>query len=340
MNAQSFDNLFVLELANNHLGPRRPRAEGHAATSPGSCASTTCGRQSNYQFRGAWSTTSTRSGDTESGIRYIKKTLDTQAEARTSCAQLARERSARAAASPCATPFDESVGRQRASSWASRSSRSPAPTSTTGSSSSGIAKTQQARYLFDRRVVAEGCVDQYIVTFFERPSDPAGDQPLRIDLPQRGLRSGAQPDRLPQGGLPKTHCIGFSTHEYHDWTSSIGMAAYAKGARTLKHHIDIESDGIPVSPYCTLPQQCERVVQGLPQGARDLRWAPRPEASRPPGEERSRYLDSLVRGVYARKDLSAGQELKEEGRLLGHPAPEGPALGAGVHCAARSCRPA
>ena len=35
------------------------------------------------------------------------------------------------------------------------------------------------------------------------------------------------------------------------------MIAYAKGARTFERHIDIDADGIPVSPYCTLPEQVD-----------------------------------------------------------------------------------
>ena len=52
------------------------------------------------------------------------------------------------------------------------------------------------------------------------------------------------------------HIIGFSTHEYHDWTSSM-LIAYAKGARTFERHIDIDKDGIPVSKYCSLPHQID-----------------------------------------------------------------------------------
>ena len=58
--------------------------------------------------------------------------------------------------------------------------------------------------------------------------------------------------------------IGFSTHEYHDWSSSI-MMAYAKGARTFERHVDIEADGIPVSPYCSLPHQIDEWFR-IPEG--------------------------------------------------------------------------
>ena len=46
-----------------------------------------------------------------------------------------------------------------------------------------------------------------------------------------------------------SHVIGFSTHEYHDWQSSM-LIAYAKGARTFERHVDINSDGNKVSQYC------------------------------------------------------------------------------------------
>ena len=42
--------------------------------------------------------------------------------------------------------------------------------------------------------------------------------------------------------------IGFSTHEYTDWSSSMHIS-YAKGARTWERHIDIEFEDIKVSKY-------------------------------------------------------------------------------------------
>ena len=40
--------------------------------------------------------------------------------------------------------------------------------------------------------------------------------------------------------------IGFSSHEYNSWDYSM-MIAYAKGARTFERHIDIDFENIPVS---------------------------------------------------------------------------------------------
>ena len=69
------------------------------------------------------------------------------------------------------------------------------------------------------------------------------------------------------------HIIGLSTHEYHDWTTSIAIA-YAKGARTFERHIDIDEDGVTVSPYCS---RCpSRSTPGSRPGRRPRRCAGRP----------------------------------------------------------------
>lgn len=46
--------------------------------------------------------------------------------------------------------------------------------------------------------------------------------------------------------------IGFSTHEYNDNIEYAIMMAYAKGARTFERHIDIDNPDKGVSPYCSL----------------------------------------------------------------------------------------
>ena len=45
--------------------------------------------------------------------------------------------------------------------------------------------------------------------------------------------------------------IGFSSHEYHDWSSSMLMS-YAKGARSWERHIDIEWPDHKVQKYCSI----------------------------------------------------------------------------------------
>lgn len=105
------------------------------------------------------------------------------------------------------------------------------------------------------------------------------------------------------------HVIGFSTHEYTSWDASMYMS-YAKGARSWERHIDIDDAGAPVSKYCSLPEQIDawfaayhkaRAMSGGPAAHR--RALPRQEVD---------YLDALVRGVYARRPLPAGHRITAE----------------------------
>jgi sialic acid synthase SpsE len=102
------------------------------------------------------------------------------------------------------------------------------------------------------------------------------------------------------------HVIGFSTHEYGDWHSSI-LISYAKGARTWERHIDIEEDGIPVSPYCSLPHQIDAWFKAYHKAVEMC--GGESTTKRVPKRKEVEYLDGLVRGVYAKRDLPAGYEI-------------------------------
>lgn len=110
--------------------------------------------------------------------------------------------------------------------------------------------------------------------------------------------------------------IGYSCHEYHDWTSSM-MIAYAKGARTFERHIDHNDDNFEISKYSSLPHQIDtwfkswHKVREMCGGSTDHR---RNFLAR-----EIEYLDSYVRGVYAKRDLSAGQILTEDDVYLAIP---------------------
>jgi N-acetylneuraminate synthase len=116
------------------------------------------------------------------------------------------------------------------------------------------------------------------------------------------------------------HTIGFSTHEYHDWTSSIKMA-YAKGARTFERHIDIELDGIAVSPYCSLPHQIDQWFKAFKK-AKEMCGTSGFQRRAIPEKERQ-YLDGLARGVYAKTDLSQGRAICDEDVYLAIPLQKG-----------------
>jgi N-acetylneuraminate synthase len=116
------------------------------------------------------------------------------------------------------------------------------------------------------------------------------------------------------------HTVGFSTHEHSDWTSSI-LIAYAKGARTFERHIDVEADGIPVSPYCSTPEQTDTWFKAFHK-AKEMCGAPGTQKRMPPQEEIA-YLDALVRGVYAIRDLPEGHILSGEDVYLAVPLLQG-----------------
>ncbi len=97
--------------------------------------------------------------------------------------------------------------------------------------------------------------------------------------------------------------IGFSTHEYKDWSSSM-LISYAKGARLWERHVDIDADGMGVSAYCSLPHQVDawfkafKKVQEMCGGSGEIK--------RLPSRREVEYLDALVRGVYAKRALPKG----------------------------------
>jgi N-acetylneuraminate synthase len=100
--------------------------------------------------------------------------------------------------------------------------------------------------------------------------------------------------------------IGLSTHECTSWDASM-LIAYAKGARMYERHIDIASDGVEVSPYCSLPQQIDTWFKTFNK-AKEMCGFPSFERRRIPRKE-IEYLDQLVRGVYAKRDLPKGHVL-------------------------------
>jgi N-acetylneuraminate synthase len=105
------------------------------------------------------------------------------------------------------------------------------------------------------------------------------------------------------------HVIGLSTHEHADWQASM-LVAYAKGARTFERHIDIDADGVKVSPYCSLPEQADKWFKAFNR-ARNMCGGSPDQKRRPPDKE-IEYLDALVRGVYAKRDLPEGYVINHE----------------------------
>lgn len=102
-----------------------------------------------------------------------------------------------------------------------------------------------------------------------------------------------------------SHVIGFSSHEYHDWHSSM-LISYALGARTWERHIDIQYQDVPVSSYCSLPHQVDEWFKAFHKAGEMLGHSS--ESRRVIPKEETQYLDALVRGIYTRRDLPEGYE--------------------------------
>ncbi len=106
--------------------------------------------------------------------------------------------------------------------------------------------------------------------------------------------------------------IGFSSHEYSDWHSSM-LISYAKGARTWERHVDIENEEKGVSKYCSLPHQIDEWFSAFKK-AQEMCQGPTDSRRNIPKAERE-YLDALVRGVCAKKDIDSGYIFSKESFL-------------------------
>ena len=297
-----FENLFVLEMANNHWGSvdrglKIIRDHGTIARFNNVKAAI------KLQFR-----------DVEEFIhpdfkgsgemRYIKKTEDTKLSKADFTKLLEEIRNV--GCIPMATPFDEAsvdlcvefdlpiikVASSDMNDWVLLEkialTRKPVIVSTGGASEKDL---DDVVHFFEKRDISlalNHCVSLY----------PSEDSELELDQIDYLKR------RYPN------HIIGLSTHEFHDWKSSM-MISYGKGARSWERHIDIEHEGVPVSSYCSLPQQCDEWFKAFHKSAEMC--GGRSESKRIISRREIEYLDALVRGAYARRDLDAGYVLTKEG---------------------------
>ena len=293
INRDIFEELFVLELANNHWGSLE-RGKRIVADFAKVVRYNNVRSAIKLQLRDV--DTFIHDGHRHrTDVRYIKKTLDTRM-AHSDLAELS-EFIRRSGCIPMATPFDEAsvdrcvdldipLSEELASSdindWVLikkiASTKKPVIASTGGSSLKDV--DDLVTFFENRRIplALNHCVSLY-------PSEDFELELNQIDF----LR-----DRYPGT------TIGFSTHEYHDWSSSI-MMAYAKGARTFERHVDIEADGIPVSPYCSLPHQIDEWFQAIPEGQGDV-WRTRNQQANHRRSERPTtwmawYGESTQRGI-------------------------------------------
>lgn len=312
INRNFFEELFVLELANNHWG-RVQRG-----------LKIIDGFSKIVRFNNVRATIKLQFRDVDNfihhefkerqDIRYIKKTIDTQ---------LSREELTtlvhaitKAGCIPSATPFDEAsvdlceeldlplikLASSDINDWflIERIAKTKKPV-IASSGGSSLKDTDDLVTFFANRnipLALNHCVSLY-------PTEDRDLELNQIDF----LR-----DRYPD------NTIGLSTHEYRDWETSMAIA-YAKGARTFERHIDIEADGVPVAPYCSQPHHADVWFKAF-RKAKRMCGSPGTMKRRCELDE-VKYLDALVRGVYARRDLKQGQAIKEADVYLAIPLQKG-----------------
>jgi N-acetylneuraminate synthase len=312
MDNDIFDELFVLEMANNHWGDVERGLKiikdfGKIVRYNGVRAAI------KLQFRDVDSFIHRDFRD-RTDVRYIKKTIDTQlrkdelatlmeAVRRTNCVRMA-------------TPFDEAsvdlcvelgvqiikLASSDVNDWVLiekvATAKKPVIASTGGSSLKDI---DDLVTFFENRnipLAINHCVSLY-------PSEENELQLNQIDF----LRQ-----RYPN------HTIGWSTHEHRDPTASL-MIAYAKGARTFERHIDLHTPDHPITPYCATPEGIDTWFQAF-RRAKAMCGLPG-SVKAEPTEREVKYLDALVRGVYAKRDLPVGHVLNNDDFYLAVPLQRG-----------------
>jgi sialic acid synthase SpsE len=290
-----FEDLFVLELANNHWG-KLERGLKIIEEFAQVVRFNNVKAAIKLQFRDVDSFIHKDFRDRED-IRYIKKTLDTKMSRESF--QIMIDAIRKGGCIPMATPFDEAsvdlseyfdlpiikIASSDMNDWPLiekiASTRRPTIVSTGGSSLKDMDDIVKFFKNRDIPLALNHCVAMY-------PSEDS-----ELELNQIDFLVNRYPDNV----------IGYSTHEYHSWDISTAIA-YAKGARTFERHIDIDMDGVPVSSYCTKPEQADLWFKAYNK-TKEMCGPPGTQKRLAPKKETG-YLDALVRGVYARRDLPEG----------------------------------
>ena len=299
--SEIFENLFVLELANNHWGrfdrgKRIVREYGAVARHNSVRAAIKLqfrdvARFIHQDFRG------------NSDVRYVWKTEATRMEVEQLAGLVDEIR--HVGCIPMATPFDEAsvelceqldlpiikVASSDVNDWPLleriAATRRPVIVSSGGASEKNL---DDVVHFFDKRAIPlaiNHCVSLY----------PSEDHELELN----------QIDYLKN--RYSGHVVGFSSHEQYDWEASMHIS-YAKGARTWERHIDIDEDGIEVSPYCSLPHQVDTWFKAFNK-TREMCGGSSTSRRVIPKRE-TEYLNALVRGIYAKRDLPVDHPISHE----------------------------
>ena len=112
--------------------------------------------------------------------------------------------------------------------------------------------------------------------------------------------------------------IGFSTHEEPNDFIPVRIA-YAKGARIFERHVGMETKKHKLNKYSSSPKQIAKWIQACTETAASCGGENRSPAT--PDEITS--LRSLMRGVFAKKEIKKGQKITREKVYFAMPLHEG-----------------
>jgi N-acetylneuraminate synthase len=307
-NTEIFDELFVLEMANNHWG-KVDRGLKIIDQFSKIVRFNNIRAAIKLQFRDVDKFVHSKFRN-RTDIRYIKKTVDTRMRKKDLATLVAAIRES--GCIPSATPFDEAsvdlceefdlpfikLASSDVNDWflIERIAKTKKPV-IASSGGTSVKDLDDLVSFFSKRFIPLGL--NHCVSLYPTPHDD-------LELNQIDYLLNRYPGNT----------IGFSSHQYRHWDTSLAIA-YAKGARTFERHIDIEEDGLEVSTYCSTPKQIDqwfgdfneiKAICGGPGNSK--RKCKKTEID---------YLDSLIRGVYAKEDLAKGSKLQKNHVYLAIP---------------------
>lgn len=312
MNRDIFENLFVLEMTNNHLGDLERGLKivhDHARI----VRFNNVRAAIKLQFRDVDSFIH-QDFRSRTDIRYIRRTQETKMS-KADYAILV-ETIRKSGCIPMATPFDE-----KSVEWCEEFNLPIIKIASADSNDwlliERIAKTRKPVIVSVGGTSLKDMDD--MVTFFENRNIPLAINHCVAAYPHEDSECELNQIDFLRRRYPN-HTIGYSCHEYHDWSTSIAIA-YAKGARTFERHIDIDSDGAQVAKYSSLPVQLDTWFKAFHRAVTFCGTS---------GHERKQmmqketdFLDNYIRGVYAARDLPVGHQLELEDVYLAIPLQKG-----------------
>ncbi len=304
MNREIFENLFILEMTNNHLGDKK-RALQIIQEFSQVVRFNNVRAAIKLQFRDIDNFIHKKFRK-RTDIRYIKRTLETRLsdEDYGDLVQAIKE----SGCIPMATPFDEhsvdlmmelnmsiiKVASADSNDWILLEK---------------IAKTKKP-VIISLAGLSEKDTDDLVLFFRNR------NIPLALNHCVAAYPTVASEMELNQIDYLRRRypdvVIGHSSHDSHaseEYLLSMYIA-YAKGARLFERHIDIDLGDTDISSYSFRPEQIDSWLKAH-KTAREMCGASSLERSIPMKKEID-FLDNYIRGVYAKRNLPAGHVLTNE----------------------------